>query len=202
MDIDYRKYFAELIGTFGLTFAVLGSMAFDWPLATPLVAGLTLMLFVYSFGAVSGTHINPAVTIALWVVKKIEVKDAIFYVIFQYLGALLAFYVFSLIGFTVPVMEALDTPAVFLGEAIGAFFFLMGIAAVVYGKVKDSMSGVMIGGSLLFGVFLASMLSNGIINPAVALGVGSLSLAYILGPIVGGIAGVCLYGCIINKAKK
>jgi len=202
MSLNLRKYLSELLGTFGLTFAVLGSLTFNWPLATPLVAGLTLMLFVYSLGSISGTHINPAVTIALWAIQKIEVKDAIFYIVFQYLGAMIAIYVFRAIGFTVPLLEVADTAAVFLGEALGTMFFVMGIAAVVYGRVKDNIGGLMIGGSLLFGVFIASMLSNGVLNPAVALGIGSFSVMYVVGPIIGGIAGALIYGYLADELKS
>lgn len=84
--------------------------------------------------------------------------------------------------------------AVFLAEALGAFFFTFGIAAVVLEKVHSQMSGLVIGGSLLLGITIAATLgSNGVLNPAVAWGIGSLNLLYVLGPIVGSLFGMQAY---------
>ena len=85
-----KKYIAEMLGTFGLTLAVSISLASLFPVSTPVIAALTLGLLVYSLGAISGTHINPAVTIGLWSLKKIATKDAVFYIVSQFLGAGLA----------------------------------------------------------------------------------------------------------------
>ena len=87
-----KKYIAEAVGTFGLSFVVLGALSFAGviPVAVPVIAGLTLGLFLYSIGGVSGCHINPAVTIGLWSVKKISNQDAVSYVIAQIVGAFVA----------------------------------------------------------------------------------------------------------------
>ena len=60
------------------------------------------------------------------------------------------------------------------------------------GRVPEAMGGVAIGGSLLLGVHFAAQTTNGVLNPAVALGIGSFSAPYIWGPIVGAIGGAVL----------
>ena len=88
---------------------------------------------------------------------------------------------------------------IFLAELIGATILTFGIAAVVHGKVSSTLSGIVIGWSLLIGIILASALgSAGILNPAVALALGSLNLSYALGAIAGGVIGVQLYKRLIG----
>ena len=78
---------------------------------------------------------------------------------------------------------------------------VVSIGAVVLGLVPAAASGLVIGGSLLLGVSWAAHTSNGVLNPAVALGIGSFSAAYIWGPILGAVIGtiVCAY---LAKGKK
>lgn len=192
-----KKYIAEFIGTFALSFVVYMAIASgaSLPLAIPVIAGLTLGLFVYSIGHISGCHINPAVTIGLWSIKKISAKDAVTYIIVQALGALLAMFVGSSFF---QLNSLLGTSGfssmIFLAEMLGTFFFTFGIASVVSGKVNTTMSGVVVGGSLLLGVIIASLAGSlGILNPAVAYALGSLSWTYCLAPIVGSIIGFNVY---------
>ncbi len=89
-----KKYTAELIGTFVLVFggcgtAVLAGDHVGW-LGVSLAFGLTLLTMAYAIGPISGCHINPAVTVGLWVSKKISFKDVPGYIIAQILGGILA----------------------------------------------------------------------------------------------------------------
>ncbi len=188
--MKFRAYGAELLGTFLLAGVVRLSLMAHLSLSTPVLAGLTLGLCVYYFGSVSGAHINPAVTIALASVKKIKPDEAVYYVVAQLLGAFLALVaVDALVQGTVTVNVS-ETLPVGIMEAVGAFILMTGVAAVVYNKVSNTSSGLTIGSSLLLGIVAASSLSNGVLNPAVALGIGSISFAYVLGPIVGAVAAV------------
>ena len=191
--MDPKKYVAEFVGTFLLTLAVLTSLTFSLPLATPIAAGLTLMLVVYTLGPISGAHINPAVTLSLLSVKKVSPVDAVLYIVAQFVGAVAAMGVLSALGGSLPAVGGADSVAIFVAEALGAFVLLFGISAVVHGKVDDDISGIIIGGSLLLGILLAARASNGVLNPAVAVGIGSISATYILAPIVGGLIAVWLY---------
>jgi glycerol uptake facilitator-like aquaporin len=185
--IYMKKYIVEALGTFALSLVVALSLVGTFPVPTPVLAALVLGLFVYSVGHISGTHINPAVTIGAWSIKKIESKDALLYIVFQCIGAGLALLlVSSTVG--MPVLIATNTWAVVIAEILGTFFFTFGIASVVYSKTPSQLSGVVVGGSLLLGITIAALLgSNGVLNPAVAFGIGSLNLAYILGPIIGSV---------------
>lgn len=190
-----KKYIAEALGTFALTLVVgLAISGFvDFPVATPILAALTLGIFVYTLGHVSGTHINPAVTIGAWSIKKISTNDAMIYILFQVIGGAAAFLVLSgTLGIPRAIGE--NSWMVALSEALGTFFFTFGIASVIYEKVPSVMSGIIIGGSLLLGITVAgTMGSNAILNPALAFGVGSFSLTYLLAPIVGSVLGMQAY---------
>jgi glycerol uptake facilitator-like aquaporin len=196
-----KKYLAELIGTFLLTFAVIASLAAGFPVATPVFAGITLGLFVYTMGGVSGAHVNPAVTIGLLSIKKISPKEAVLYVIAQLAGSVLALllarYLFS---FSSSLM-AVDNFKILLAETIGAFILVFGVTSVVLKENSSAYSGVVIGGSLLLGASIASRVSNGVLNPAVALGIGSFSLVYVIGPIVGGLIAAQLVKWLIGPGR-
>lgn len=188
-----KKYIAEALGAGTLTLVVALSLVSRVPLSTPVLAGLVLGLFVYTIGYISGAHINPAVTIGLWSIQKIKTNEAILYVVSQFIGVSIALFVVSLVS-VVPTLTVSTSYMVILAECIGTFFFTFGIASVVYGKVPDSLSGLVIGGSLLLGIIIASMIgSNGVLNPAVAFGIKSFNLMYLLGPIIGSIAGMNAY---------
>lgn len=190
-----KKYLAEFIGTFALTSVVISSLTGVFPVPTPVLVALTLGLFVYSIGHVSGTHINPAVTFGAFSIGKIKRNDAVAYVIAQFLGAVLAIGVTRVIlGKPLLDIVVYNTMQVFIAELVGTFFFTFGIASVIYKHADTHMSGIVIGGSLLLGISLAALMgSNGILNPAVALGIGSFNLAYLVGPIIGSVLGMNAY---------
>jgi aquaporin Z len=197
-----KKYIAEFIGTFGLTLAVLGSLSVQGSLPTVLVAGITLGLFVATIGIISGAHINPAVTIGAWSLKKIDHVDAILYILAQFAGAALA----MLLGRMNSLGGALpsDFSWVSIGaEFVGTIIFTFGIASIVLSKGSAehtaSRAPFVIGGSLTLGASLALALgSNAVLNPAVAFGIGSFGIAYIVGPILGSLAGMWLYKVLAN----
>jgi len=195
-----QKYVAELLGTFALTLAVAMSLSAGLALGTAVVAALTVGLFVYTLGGVSGAHFNPAVSIAMASIKKLSNKDAVVYIIFQVVGALLAMLVVVKLGGSAPEnMVAANTMPVGIAEAVGAFVLVFAVSAVTLKKVGDNASGLVIGGSLLLGIMLAGGMSNGILNPAVAIAMGSVSWMYMLGPVVGGIVGAQVYNYLVSK---
>jgi aquaporin Z len=89
-----HKYLAELIGTFVLVFGGVGSAVLAGDkigfVGVSLAFGLSLLAMVYTIGPISGCHINPAVTLGVLLARKINLKDATFYVVAQIAGAVLA----------------------------------------------------------------------------------------------------------------
>lgn len=193
-----KKYLVEVFGTFALTLVVTLSLAGSFLVSTPVLAALTLGLFVYSIGHISGTHLNPAVTIGAWSIKKISNTDALFYIVSQFVGAAIALFVVSMtVG--APQLVVSNSWTIALAECLGTFFFTFGIASVVYGKTHDALSGVVVGGSLLLGIAIAALIgSNGVLNPAVAFGIGSFNLTYIVAPIVGSVLGMQKYKFLVS----
>ncbi|MCF7865615.1 MAG: aquaporin [Candidatus Pacebacteria bacterium] len=192
-----KKYIAEFIGTAVLTLAVVGSIINGSGFVTLLTVGITLGLFVATIGSISGSHINPAVTLGLLSIKKIHWKEAVFYIIAQFAGAALALILVRLHSAEMPALDYAFSWTSLVAEFVGAIIFTFGIASIVLAHDShkaESKAPFVIGGSLTLGATLASALgSNAVINPAVAFGIGSFGLAYIIGPILGGIAGVWLF---------
>lgn len=192
-----KKYIAEFIGTAVLSLAIIGSIVDGAGFVTLLTVGITLALLVATIGSISGAHVNPAVTLGLLSIKKIEWKEALVYIIAQFAGAALALILVRLHGTALPAIDYSFSWVSIIAECIGALVFTFGIASIVLAgdSVKaDSRAPFVIGGSLTLGATVAVGLgSNAILNPAVAFGIGSLGLAYVIGPIVGAVAGMWLY---------
>ncbi len=198
----YKKYIAEAIGTFALSLIIVASVASltPVPMAVPLIASLTLGLFVYTIGPISGCHINPSVTLGLLFVHKISRVEAGRYIGAQLIGALCAIVLSKLFFVGYDAMVAPFESKVFFAEMLGAFFFNFGIAAVVYGKAKEQMSGLVVGGSLLFGILIATLLgASGILNPAVALALNAVTAVYLLAPVIGAVLGFQVYKYLIQE---
>ncbi len=193
-----RVLVAEFIGTFALALGVSLAVARDFPLV-PLVAAMTVGIFVYTVGSISGAHLNPSVTFGLWSIKKIKAAEAISYIVVQALAGFVALLVtWAFTGHSPSISMDLSWMAG-LGELMGGFILVFGVCSVVFGRVKDSVSGLLIGSSLLIGILLAANLSLGVVNPAVDIALGILSPLYILGVIVGGIAGAQTYAWLMGK---
>lgn len=197
--------FAEFIGTFALSSAVFAmSGRTGFPFFGAAAAGLTLALVVITLGATSGAHINPAVTLGFWSLRKIETTLAIAYIAAQFLGALTSWQL-NAYFLGQPIKNSAASTfdwKIFTAEAVGAFVFTFGIAAAVYLKKTGYELAAGIGTALFVGVLVASYGSNGILNPAVALGIRSFSLAYILGPVVGAILGMNAYMLLFAEPEK
>ena len=188
-----RAVAAELVGTFALTFSGLISIHYaDVPIPAPALAGLTLGILVHLLGPVSGCLLNPAVTVAIWSIGKLHTRDVGAFIVAQFAGAGLALGLGNVL-FADPVPLRVDASAgTGVAEMLGAGLLAFTIAAVFMDRIPTRLTGAVIGGTLVVGIAWAAHGSNGVLNPAVALGIGSFSLPYVWGPVVGALAGAHL----------
>lgn len=181
---------AELTGTFFLTLAAL-TVA---PPVTPYAVGLTLLVFVYTIGSISGCHINPAVTIGLVASKRFPVIEGIIYIVAQIAGALLARFIagFGLVGELSEDYNAGSVSSEFIGFGI---LMLVG-AATTENRVAKAGSGIAVGGALLAGL----LLSNGILNPAVAIAMGEAGSPAVYMTVISAVVFALLFS-LFERAK-
>jgi aquaporin Z len=187
---------AEFIGTFTLASVVLAMIGrTSFPFFAAVSAGAVVGLMTLIIGAASEAHLNPAVTIGLWWIRQVQAARAVVYIAAQMLGGLVALTLNEyLLNKSLPSIAGDKfEPRVLVAEALGTALFTFGIAAAVSQGHRGLKKAVTIGGSLSMGILLASFASNGLLNPAVALGTQSWSWAYAAGPVLGGLVGVSLY---------
>lgn len=190
----------ELLGVFVLTFVILSvsKSAIGIPYFVAIAAGLVLAMVVVAVGKLSGAHINPAVTVGMWSARQIGTLKALLYIAVQFMGAAFAWKLYTyFIDNSIPSIAGAEFDwRIFTAEAVGTMIFTFGVAAALYQKQDNSKFALTAGVSLIIGILIASSISNGVINPAVALGVQSWSREYVVGPLVGGIVGVNLYALL------
>jgi aquaporin-4 len=183
--------------------------------------GAAIGLMVYSFGHVSGAHINPAVTIPMIITKKIGVLDGIGYIVFQIIGGIIA--AFSLKAILPELGAKVNFgvqggPSEFIGNsAMSGFalelvftFFLVTVIfmTAVHKKAPAGMYGLAIGGMVfllhLVGVPLtgASMNPARTLGPAIASGYWDFHWIYWAGPIIGGIIAALIMNYIFVKKAE
>ncbi len=193
---------AEFVGTYVLASAMLAMLVrtnfefFSATAAAVVYGGLYLI-----FGSVSGSQLNPAVTIANWSIRKISSLSAFVLIITQLLAGLAAWKAAQYF-----LGQALSKTAtggvnwrVLTAEAIGATVFGMAVAAVAYRKeLEATKKAAILSVGLFGGILVASLASNGLLNPAVAIAARSVSWAYIAGPVIGLIVGANLYNVIFT----
>lgn len=196
---------AEFVGTFVLASAVLAMIGrTSFPFFAAMAAALAVGGMTLAFGAVSGGYYNPAITIAAWTTRRIETVRTIAYVAVQMLAGLVAWTLNQwLLNTTIKNIANTSTDwRVFAAEAIGAAVFAMVVAAGVYQGYKGALAAANTGVGLALGIMVASFAGNGIVNPAVAVGVQSWSFAYAAGPVLGALVGMNLYVLLFTDRPK
>lgn len=215
-----KKYIAEYIGTCVLvlfacgTAAVVGCDAANGAgyLLTALAFGLVIVAMAYSIGNISGCHINPAVSIAMLVSKKMSVKDFIGYVIAQFAGsitgaALLMAFVGQESGLGANGLYKNDIWLSLLIEVILTFVFVITILGVTSKESNSAVSGIVIGLSLTLVHILGISFTGTSVNPARSFGpalfVGGDALTnvwvFLVAPLVGGALAALVYKFLTSK---
>ncbi|MCL2397825.1 MAG: aquaporin [Defluviitaleaceae bacterium] len=218
-----RKYSAEMIGTFVLTFMGCGAAVFlgadtaGGHLAVALAFGLAIVAMAYVIGGISGCHINPAVSLAMFLKKKLSAKDFVCYVVAQIVGAIIAAALLSMfVGFGIEDMTgALGSNGIagaggiagaLTIEIILTFIFIFTILGVTAHERTSNVAGIVIGLTLVFVHIVGIPLTGTSVNPARSLGPaifaygGSLSdvWVFILAPLVGAALAVAAYRVLVK----
>ncbi len=195
---NLKVFVAEGIGTFALVFIGAGLAAGGaGALETAFGFGLVLAAFAYAYGGISGTHLNPAVTLAAAIEGMVSWGQAVFYWIAQFLGALVAawflmFFAFGNSAANQLGATTLQVPAV-NGAVIEALLTFFLVSTVLH-TAKNTFGGLAAGFALFFGVLFGFSLTGGSLNPARSFGpavfTGGLNppdfwIAYFVGPLVG-----------------
>lgn len=230
-----KKYFCELLGTavlvlFGCgTASVAGAIGIDGTVGTLTIAlafGLSIIAMAYVIGDISGCHVNPAVSLAMLINKKISVKDFIGYVISQVLGAFLGIGILYLIISNTSILDAstsmlgsngydslsavgINMIGAIIVEIILTFVFIFTILGVTSDAKKSSVAGIVIGLTLAFVHIMGIKLTGTSVNPARSLApaviVGGEALkqvwVFIIAPFIGSALAAVTYKFITKPEK-
>lgn len=224
-----QKLTAEFLGTFALIFFGAGAVCVDFHLrssgglgllALALAPGLAMAIMVSALGHISGGHLNPAVTIAFWVTKRLSTLDSLAYWVAQLAGAAAAAFLLKLM-----VPEDLASN-VFLGtpelmrdfpkwsgmalEAVTTFFLVLVFFATAVDErgTFRSIAGFAIGLAMTLGILVASPFTGGALNPARAFGPALASShwlnwgIYWVGPLGGGFLAGLLYDSLFLRKSE
>lgn len=224
MQENLQKYLAELIGTFIFVFVATGATLANWQgggtlgtLGVALACGLALAAVIFSTNHISGGHINPAVTIAMWATGHMKTMVAAGYVIAQLVGAVAAALLISVIfsGMSpqyylgdVSLAPGVSAWIGILVEAILTFILVWAVFATLVDKKATSGFGAFVVGAVLaFSVMIAGNITMGALNPARSFGPALISshwanhYVYWVGPIIGGLVAAFIYHFGFLKRK-
>ncbi|MGD9779837.1 MIP/aquaporin family protein [Methanomethylovorans sp.] len=241
----FKRSLAELIGTYVLVFLGTGSVVTtvllfqgwtpypdnNFNVGIDIAAWLTIgmafaiaiIAMVYAFGHISGTHINPAVSIALWATKRFPASDMISYIIAQLVGASLAsFSIVAILGQRA-VGTGLGATSMFAGvsytqailcETIATFFLMLTIMGTAVDKrAPAGFAGLAIGLVVAADIIVVGNITGSSLNPARTFGpylaeflLGGSNLwwqfpIYIIGPIAGALVAAFLYDYVAQTKQ-
>ncbi len=207
-----KKLTAEFLGTMWLVLGGCGSAVLAGSgigvLGISLAFGLTVVTMAYAIGAISGAHLNPAVSIGLWIGGRFKAKELLPYIGSQILGGIAGAGVLYAIVTGVDVAEIggfaangygdhspgeYNMMAAFITEMVMTFFFLLVILGVTHKKASPGFAGLAIGLCLTLIHLISIPVTNTSVNPARSISqaifvgdwaIGQLWL-FIVAPIVG-----------------
>jgi glycerol uptake facilitator-like aquaporin len=198
---------AELIGTFMLLFFGVGAILAVGGAAEPaqklligLAFGLTILAVAYTFGHVSGAHLNPAITIAQAVSRRLPMEAVAPYVVAQVVGALL-----GVLAVTAPG-EGVGWAGAFLAEVILGFVLML----VFKGTAVDDRSagpsaGLAVGLTVAAGHLAMIPISGASFNPARSLASAVVGgewgdlIIYLIAPVLGAVAAALLFERVLRR---
>ncbi|MBI2598946.1 aquaporin [Candidatus Curtissbacteria bacterium] len=223
-SLPWRAYAAEFLGTFVFVFvasgAVLSNIFFGdvGVLAQSLAAGLALGAMIFMTAAISGGHLNPAVTLSLWLTRKISAINAVFYIVSQVVASFAAgavlLYVFGdralgfslgapILGADVALAAALVLEAVLTAALVFAVF-----ATTIDKRGPVSFGPLVIGLVVVVAGIFAGPITGAALNPARVIGPAVVSQNFtnlpiwILGPALGSLFGIVYEFLFLRKGTK
>ena len=194
---------AEFLGTGVLVMvALVLSQTTGVPYFIATSVAVTLALVYVLFSSVSGGHFNPAITVGMWVARKMSTIRGISYVAAQLLGGVAAWQLFQYFtNQALPVKSSPWSTTAWLAEVVGTAILAMGLTAALTRRLDTLTTALTYGASFFAGIMVAATASAAYLNPASALALRNFNAVYILGPLVGGIIGVSLYTWFFAAAK-
>jgi len=224
-----KKYLAELVGTFVLTFlgcgaAVSLNCGVDTAsvVGTALAFGLSVVAMAYTIGGISGCHINPAITLGVYLNGGMSAKDCGMYMLFQVIGAILAAAVlFGLVSSAPELAVGTTTGANacsggvvngFIAELVLTTLFVLVVlgATSKTNGATNNFAGLAIGLALVLIHLVGINYTGTSVNPARSIGPalfeGGKALAelwvFIVAPLCGGALAACIWKVISAKEVK
>ena len=222
-----KRYISELIGTMVLVLFGCGSAAIAGTvlgnLGIAMAFGLSIVAMAYVIGDISGCHINPAVSIGMWIDGRMELKDLIMYIIFQCIGAIIGTAILAMLinsapslggymatglgqnGFGAASSVGINLYGALITEIILTFVFVFTVLGVTRSEKTGVIAGIVIGLTLAFVHIMGIPLTGTSVNPArslaPALFMGGVALqqvwvfivAPIIGAVIAGLAHIGLY---------
>ena len=218
-----KRYISELIGTMVLVLFGCGSAAIAGQMlgtvGIALAFGLSIVAMAYVIGDISGCHINPAVSIGMWIDGRLETKDLLAYIVFQCIGAIIGIALLAVIinsapslggymatglgqnGFGSASSVGLGVVGAILVEIILTFVFVFTVLGVTKKAENATVAGIVIGLTLAFVYIMGIPLTGASVNPArslaPALFLGGQALqqvwVFLLAPVVGAVIAGLVY---------
>jgi aquaporin Z len=212
-----KKLFAESLGTFGLVFAGTGAIVINdatggavTHVGVALTFGLIVLAMIYTFGDISGAHLNPAVTVGFWAARRMPGREVLPYIASQLVGAIAASGLLRILfpenkwlGATLPAGSDLQS---FVIEIVLTFFLMLTILNVSTGaKEKGITAGIAVGSMIGLEALFAGPISGASMNPARSLAPALVSghmehvWVYLLAPTVGACAAMFACRCVRER---
>jgi len=215
----WRQLLAEFLGTFCLVFAGTGAIIVNdfsqnaiTHLGIATAFGLVVFAMIYTFGEISGSHLNPAVSIGLWVAGKFDTRHVTSYIMAQCAGAVMASLVLQgvfpahpTLGMTLP---AAGQSSAFLFEVLLTWMLMLVILNVTHPtNPHRSFAGFIIGAFVGLEALFGGPVSGASMNPARSLGPALVSgnmldlWIYLIAPVIGSIVAVWTHRLLMLTAE-
>lgn len=219
-------YVAEIVGTFLLVFFICAFISIAHPgthdlAALGLVHAFVLAAAIYALGGTSGAHFNPAVTVALWAIRKIRANDAVIYIVCQLIGGVLAALLVKLLFKDIGAVKNYGAATIngavlqngsaglgLIAEALGTFMLVWAImGTAVNPRGEAPFAGLVIGIALGVAVMIFGPATGAGLNPARWFGPALVSSTYtdawiyIVGPLAGGLIAALGYRALVLRPR-